>query len=178
MDIPHRGARPSMALLPAIRVHDSNSPDRFRPSSRFSSFSATSSPPSTSVPMPIPNARESVPPPLPPPRYLPDLAAGGSNGDIAWKWGNSHAGNGDWGQPTPSVTPGSSLHGSARKLNVMDERPELPRRGSSTSTIKSASGGNVRENTYPRIDEGYASLSGTSIGSNKSVMYFTLHPVD
>jgi hypothetical protein len=49
----------------------------------------------------------------------------------------------------------------------MDDRPEFPRRGSSTSTIKSTSGADVRENAYPRIDEGYASLSGTSVGSNK-----------
>jgi len=37
-------------------------------------------------------------------------------------------------------------------------------------TIKSMSGAESRENTYPRIDEGYSSLSGTSIGSNKLVL--------
>lgn len=52
----------------------------------------------------------------------------------------------------------------------MDDRPDNSRRGSSTSTIKSMSGAESRENTYPRIDEGYASLSGTSIGSNKLVL--------
>jgi hypothetical protein len=48
----------------------------------------------------------------------------------------------------------------------MDERSEYPRRQSSTSTIKSTVG----------ADEGYASLSGTSIESNQSVPpFFTKH---
>jgi hypothetical protein len=65
----------------------------------------------------------------------------------------------------PSVQPGSSLYGSfASRKGTLDEKPDNSRRGSSTSTIKSMNG---RENTYPRIDEGYASLSGTSIGSSK-----------
>jgi hypothetical protein len=118
--------------------------------------------------MSIPNAREPPPPPLPPPRHLADIADGGSNGpDIAWKWGNPHVDNSDWGQPIATVAPGSSLYGSFARSRNMDDRPEFPRRGSSTSTIKSTSGADVRENAYPRIDEGYASLSGTSVGSNK-----------
>jgi hypothetical protein len=113
--------------------------------------------------MSIPNARDPVPPPLPPPRHLADIADG--NGpDIAWQWANS-----DWGQSMASVAPGSSLYGGsfARTMNMRDERPEFLRRGSSTSTIKSPGDADVQENAYPRIDEGYASLSGTSIGSNK-----------
>jgi hypothetical protein len=167
MEIPHRGARPSMAL-PEIHIHDSNPSDRFRTSSRSSSYNSTSSPATSSIPMSIPNAREPPPPPLPPPRHLADIADGGSNGpDIAWKWGNSHVDNSDWGQSIASVAPGSSLYGSFARPRNMDNRPEFPRRGSSTSTIKSTSGAEIRENAYPRIDEGYASLSGTSIGSNK-----------
>jgi hypothetical protein len=159
MEIPHRGVRPSMAL-PEIHIHDSNPSDRFRISSRSSSYNSTSSPATSSIPMSIPNAREPPPPPLPPPRHLADT-------DLAWKWGNSYVDNSDWGQSIATVAPGSSLYGSFARSRNMDDRPEFPRRGSSTSTIKSTSGADVRENAYPRIDEGYASLSGTSIGSNK-----------
>jgi hypothetical protein len=164
---PHRGARPSMAL-PEIHIHDSNPSDRFRISSRSSSYNSTSSPATSSIPMSIPNAREPPPPPLPPPRHLADIADGGSNGpDIAWRFGNPHVDNSDWGQSIATVAPGSSLYGSFVRSRNMDDRREFPRRGSSTSTITSTSRPDVRENAYPRIDEGYASLSGTSIGSNK-----------
>jgi hypothetical protein len=166
MDIPHRGARP--VALPEIYVHDPKPTDRFRTSSSSSSFNSTSSPLAASIPMSIPNSRDPVPPPLPPPRHLKDLADNGNNGqDIAWQWGNSPA-NSDWGRSIASVQPGSSLCGSF--ASRMDERPDISRRGSSTSTIKSMSGTESQEHTYPRIDEGYASLSGTSIGSTKSVL--------
>lgn len=174
MEIPHRGARP--VALPEIYVHDPNPSDRFRTSSSSSSYNSTSSPSTSSIPMSIPHSRDPVPPPLPPPRHLADIADGGNNGpDIAWQWGNSLTHDSNWGRSTPSVQPGSSLYGSgsgsfASRKSHMDERPDNSRRGSSTSTIKSMNGAESRENTYPRIDEGYASLSGTSIGSNKSVV--------
>ncbi|KAL3427693.1 hypothetical protein PVAG01_01202 [Phlyctema vagabunda] len=162
MDIPQRGARPSLGL-PEIYVHESNSVDRYRTSSRSSSFNSASSPGISAIPMSIPNAREPVPPPLPPPRHIADF--GGP--DIAWKWGNSQE-DGGWGKPVP-VPPGSSLYGSfaGRGNSISEERPDN-RRGSSTSTIKSISTVADMRDNYPRIDEGYASLSGTSIGSNKS----------
>lgn len=171
MEIPHRGARPALAP-PEIYVHDSNPSDRFRNSSISNSYNSTSSPANIPGPMSIPNARDPVPPPLPPPRHLADIAEGGSNGpDIAWQWGNSHEDN-DWRRHIPSVAPGSSLYGSfASRKSMMDERPDFERRTSSTSTIKSLAGTDTREKTYPRIDEGYASLSGTSIGSDKSKSY-------
>jgi hypothetical protein len=167
MEIPHRG--PS-ACLPEIYVHDSNPTDRIRMSSRSSSYNSIPSPISSSIAMPIPNARDPAPPPLPPPRHLPDIADGGNNGpDLAWRWGNSHSDHSDWGSSIASVQSGSSLYGnSVARKSMKDERPEYSRRGSSISTIKSA---DVRERSYPRIDEGYHSLSGTSIGSNRSVSH-------
>jgi hypothetical protein len=176
MEIPHRGAR--RVALPEIYVHDPNPSDRFRTSSLSSSFNSTSSPSTFSIPMSIPNSRDPVPPPLPPPRHLADILDNRNNGpDIAWQWGNSHEDNSDWGRSIASVQPGSSLYGSfaSRKsfADDRDERPDNSRRGSSTSTIKSMSGTQSRESTYPRIDEGYASLSGTSIGSSKSVLHIS-----
>jgi hypothetical protein len=94
---------------------------------------------------------------------------------IQWAGVGAALGGGEgvrvWGRHVPSVAPGSSLYGSfASRNSMMDERPDFARRPSSTSTIKPISGPDTRENAYPRIDEGYASLSGTSFGSNKSVL--------
>jgi len=162
MEIPHRGARPS-AALPEIYVQDPNRSDRFRTSSRSSSYNSNSSPSTSSIPMPIPNARDPVPPPLPPPRHIADLAGGKNNGqDIAWKWGNSHRDSSDWETSISTVPPSSSLSGNSFASRKFAERP-VSRRESSTSTIKSASGADPRENAYTR-DEGYESLSsGASI---------------
>ncbi|CAI6338595.1 unnamed protein product [Periconia digitata] len=58
--------------------------------------------------MPIPRARDEVPPPLPPPRNL-DL----SEEDAGWKWGNTNSPSdtGFGGHRLASVKPGSSLLG-------------------------------------------------------------------
>lgn len=170
MDIPHRGARPALAP-PEILVQDSNPSDRFRNASRPRSYVPTSSNTSVPMPMSIPNARDPVPPPLPPPRHLADIADGGSNGrDIAWQWGNCQE-DGEWGRHTPSVAPGSSLYGSfASRKSITSDRPDYDRRSSSTSTVTSMLEADTRERTYPRLDEGYASLSGTSVASDKSVL--------
>jgi hypothetical protein len=169
MEIPHRGARPT--ALPEIYVHDPS--ERFRTSSRSSSYNSTSSLATSAMAMSIPNAREAPPPPLPPPRHLADIADGGHNGqDIAWKWGNSQDDRSDWGRSTPSsIAPGSSLHGGSFSSGrgFMEDRPEYTRRTSSVATVKSP---DARETSYQRDqrDEGYASLlSGTSVWSNKSV---------
>lgn len=66
---------------PAIRIHDSLSQH-----SRFATSRQTSHPPSPSIPMPIPNAREAPPPPLPPPRYINELETGQ---DPGWQWANN-----------------------------------------------------------------------------------------
>jgi hypothetical protein len=52
--------------------------------------------------------------------------------------------------------------------SLENNRPDLDRRGSDTSTIKSISGVDAR--LVQRIDEGYESLSGASFGSNLSVL--------
>ncbi|TVY30585.1 hypothetical protein LHYA1_G000613 [Lachnellula hyalina] len=168
MDIPHRGLRPSLAL-PEIYVHESN-PEHFRSSSRSSSYNSTSSPTTSSIPMSIPHSRtDFVPPPLPPPTHLADIASGGNNGpDLAWRFGNSHGSTSDWGGSMSSVPPGSSLYGSfASRKGLMDDRPDYSRRTSSNSTIKTSVGEGRQEHAYPK-DEGYSSLSGTSIGSYRS----------
>jgi hypothetical protein len=167
MDIPHRGSR--AVTLPQIHVPDSIPSDRFRFSSRSTLNCTFSSPSSPSVPVPIPNIREPVPPPLPPPRHLADIEAGGSNGpDIAWRWGNSRR-DAEW--EGSSVTPGSSLYGSMASRTSMASEPSEPaRRPSSTSTIKSPHGVESREMPFPKIDEGYSSLSSTSIESYRYVM--------
>ena len=175
MDIPHRGSRPTLAPPDIFVQRDSNPHDRFRTSSSSSSYNSNSSGATSSIPMSIPNAREAVPPPLPPPKHIPDIADGGSHGrDIAWQWGNPHEDQDCGRAPVPS---GSSLYGSfASRKSVMDSRPDFDRRGSSTSTIKSISGDDGREAMYPKVDEGYASLSWTSLGSNQSVLH-TYHQV-
>ncbi|KAF4624664.1 hypothetical protein G7Y89_g13506 [Cudoniella acicularis] len=161
MEIPHRG-RPSLGL-PEIYVHESN-PDRFRTASRSSSYNSTSSSTTSAIPISIMNAREPVPPPLPPPRHIADIAPGGN--DLAWKFGNSHEDASDLGSSVASIPSNSSLYGSfARGKSLMHERPDFTRRTSSESTIKSFRG-EGREHGYPR-DEGYSSLSGTSIGPYK-----------
>ncbi|CAG8952251.1 hypothetical protein HYFRA_00000991 [Hymenoscyphus fraxineus] len=160
MDIPQRGARP--LALPEIYVHQSAS-EPYRNSSRSSSYNSSSST-TSAVPMSIPNSREYVPPPLPPPKELPDIKSNGKNGpDIAWRFGNKQSDIGSFGS---SVAPGSSLHGSSfnRKESMMDERPDYTRRTSSSTTIKTRG---EHDQGYPR-DEGYSSLSTASNESYRS----------
>ncbi|KAH6701263.1 hypothetical protein BKA61DRAFT_704943 [Leptodontidium sp. MPI-SDFR-AT-0119] len=166
MEILHHGQRPSLAL-PEIYVYVSNPSDRFRTWSRSnpqnSTFPTTSSRPISTL-----NARDPVPPPLPPPRHLTDTVDGGNNGpDITWQWGNSHGR--DSGRSISSVVLASSSYRSLTSPKSMsNEQPNFARRGSSTLTSKSMSDGDAREQVYLGIDEGYASLCGTSIGSKKS----------
>lgn len=175
MEIPTRGPRPTG--LPSIYVDESNAGGRYRTMSRSSSYNSSASP--TSIPMPIPNAREPVPPPLPPPRHLADIASGGVNGpDIAWRWGNSYDKDNLWGGSVSSVAPGSSLLGGSRNSGVIEERPEYTRRQSSTATIKSPKGRNDgNDNLQNRFDEGYHSLSGTSVSSTRYASHCPFHHV-
>lgn len=168
MEILHHGQRPSLAL-PEIYVHVSNPSDRFRTWSRSSPQNSTS-PTTSSRPISIPNARDPVPPPLPPPRHLTDIADGGNNGlDTTWQWGNPHGH--DLGRSTSSIAPASRSYRSlASPKGILNKQPNFVRRGSSTSTSRSLSDEDAREQVYLGIDEGYASLSGTYIGSKKSVL--------
>ncbi|PGH22968.1 hypothetical protein AJ80_03017 [Polytolypa hystricis UAMH7299] len=106
---------------PSIRVYDFNSNHHRRRSSSKSSTSSVSAQSfSSRAPMAIPNANEPLaPPPLPPPRYIEDLANGHDSG---WKWGNSFH-EAEFGKTTLApIKPSSSLLGGSHT------RPELARR--------------------------------------------------
>ncbi|KAF2269291.1 hypothetical protein CC78DRAFT_540322 [Lojkania enalia] len=64
--------------------------------------------------MAIPRAREEVPPPLPPPRYIGELSEGQ---DPGWQWGNIHNPR---GTGSGEVKPGSSLLGGATRAHERD----------------------------------------------------------
>lgn len=171
MDIPrYAHAHRSSFALPEIYIQSSNPSEGRKMSSRSSSKPSRSSPPSSSIPMSIPNARDddSPPPPLPPPRYISHDRDGGGGGsaDPGWEWSNSRGENG-WGKSS-SVKSGSSLYGNFGSYGNGVTESVGYRRESSASTIKSISGLDGRQNSYPRVDEGYASLStGTSMSSNQ-----------
>jgi hypothetical protein len=91
---------------PSIRIYDSG------PSLHSRYALPRRSPPSygtpSAIPMAIPNARESPPPPLPPPRYINELNDGQ---DAGWQWANSiHTGSYSR-QTYPHIKEGSSLLG-------------------------------------------------------------------
>ncbi|KAI9714400.1 MAG: hypothetical protein M1820_000361 [Bogoriella megaspora] len=112
--------------------------------------------------MSIPNARESPPPPLPPPRHISEL----SNGhDPGWQWGN----NSGFGRThSTEVKPGSSLLGFWPKRNekfVHDEDSAgvVLRRGSSvgsSSTVK------LEHDFDPSDDTGSIGEDNTSASSS------------
>lgn len=141
---------------PAIIVYDIN---RHNDRSAARSFSGSHGP------MTIPNAIENPPPPpLPPPRHIDDLAAGS---DPGWKWGNSPSRSEGFGKSSGSVSPASSLHGNWNPRMGSDGisgRPDYLRRGTSNSTLKSRQDSDVRYDFSRQIDEGYHSLSGSSLG--------------
>ncbi|KAI9815031.1 MAG: hypothetical protein M1827_002874 [Pycnora praestabilis] len=150
---------------PSIRInYDPNQgPDRYRSTSRSSSYNSTSQS-IVSGPMSIPNAKEYVPPPLPPPRHIPELKNGS---DMGWQWGNEN--NGSFGKSVGSVKPGSSLYrGFSRPSNDDGEQEsEGGRRESSASTITSPPETDLRQEGLRHPDEGYASLSGSSLANLK-----------
>lgn len=155
---------------PSIRVHDMNSMNGLRsPSTRTAGRPFSRSP----GPVAVPGARgddQFAPPPLPPPRYIEDLAAGS---DPGWKWGNTpnHGGFGGGILGNPR-SPSSSLRGS-RDQRMEDEglpeRPDYSRHGSSNATIKSSAGFDRTYDFSRNVDEGYHSLSGSSLSNHRSV---------
>jgi hypothetical protein len=90
------------------RHYDPNSDPR-RPSAPH--------PPTAPLPMAKPNTRETAPPPLPPPRHIPELNDGHDSG---WRWAN-HRSNSDAATHFQLVKPGSSLLGGS------SQRPALSR---------------------------------------------------
>ena len=126
-------------------------------------------------PKPIPNSRmQSPPPPLPPPRFIEDLAVGRDQG---WHWGNkvvSGAGGGQIGSGT--VSPGSSIRSAWNRRSEIDEGiedSEEYRRGSAALRYKSPHEGDMYD--YMHRDEGYSSLSGSSL-FQKSVQSLSSPP--
>lgn len=169
MEIPSRypAAERSSLDPPEILVYGSSPSDKYRSSSRSSSFTSKCTPTSFAEPMSIPNTRDPAPPPpLPPPRFL-HLETDGGEADPGWEWENSRR-ESSWRRPSADVQTGSSLYGSFTNSgkSVTEYRPDLGRRINSASTITSISGIDSRRDTFPRLDEGYASASVTSFGSN------------
>lgn len=119
-----------MSSTPSIRI----SRDQFHGSESYPRYP----PYSAASPMAIPRSERHVPPPLPPPSFIPELSAGQ---DPGWRWGNDPNGA-DFGRPS-SVKPGSSLlgrsAGSAKQGKELDITAQYPfyeaRRGSSLSTV-------------------------------------------
>lgn len=148
MDIP-RASSP-----PAIRISDHNGshgPHRSATRSSMNPFFKAQRP------MAIPNSRADSPPPpaLPPPRYIDDNPD--TQGADTISIGSAKSGE--------SVSPGSSLRGSwghnmAQRGSA--GRPDY-RRDSSNSTIKSQPEADRRYDFSRHVDEGYHSLSGSSL---------------
>ena len=162
---------PGASSPPSIHVDDFNGSHG---PSRSSSRSITNSFSKAQRPMTIPNARaESPPPALPPPRYIDENAAGGAP-EIQWRdtfsSGSARSGG--------SVSPGSSLRGSWGQ-NMAHRgsagRPDY-RRGSSNSTVKSQPDAERRYDFSRHVDEGYHSLSGSSLANQQSVYMLFLGP--
>jgi hypothetical protein len=160
MEIPrYTSAHRTSYAPPEIFVQSSNSGERRGMAAHMGFSSMPFSAPSTSIPMAIPNTRDDddPPPPLPPPRIIPTEHDSVAGVDAGWQWSNSREEGNSWGRPA-NIKPGSSLYGSSSESFEATRGPEY-RRGSSASTIKSASGLDAGPASYSRADEGYASLS-------------------
>ncbi|KAL8697411.1 MAG: hypothetical protein Q9224_002331 [Gallowayella concinna] len=118
--------------------------------------------------MAVPNSHRDeplVPPPLPPPRHIEDLAAGS---DPGWRWGNSsnHGGFGG-GKLASSFSSASSLRGSWDSRMEDEGLPDRSRRDNSFPTNNFPPSLDRKYNIARNIDEGYHSLSGSSFSSNR-----------
>ena len=155
---------------PPIRVHDYNgngglSRSTRRPMSNFAS--------GAQGPMMIPNARqEAVPPPLPPPRYMDDLAAGS---EPEHRWGTMSS-DGSFGRSDSSFSSSSGFHRhwERRRMEGGDSasRRDSARQGRSSMTARSPTELHMKADPFRHIDEGYHSMSGSSVANNQSVLAF------
>ena len=140
MDIPRIAPSPSSRVLDQMPYNDTRAPGSRSNSQTSSSFHLSP------APMTILHSRPAeAPPPLPPPRIIPDLANGH---DLSWTWSNSVR-EGGFGKLAP-IKQSSSLNGGYRRalpeisrdkevMEEMDVDGEFDRRGSSVSTIRSPS---------------------------------------
>lgn len=140
------------------------------PSIRISHHNHRRGPSPTATRMAIPRARDPVPPPLPPPQYLPEISAGR---DPGWQWGNDPS-TFDFGRAA-SVKPGSSLLGAspvARPYEIeWDSAMEHTRRASSLSTVTPSSSSRDVE----MADGGYAHVEEEGIPSGLGSSYRYAH---
>jgi hypothetical protein len=140
MEIPRVASSPSNRILDQMSYNDTRAPGPRSNSQTSSSFHLSP------APMTIPHSRPTeAPPPLPPPRIIPDL----NNGhDPGWSWGNSMRDEG-FGKLAP-IKQNSSLNGGywrphteasrdEEAMEEMDVDGEFDRRGSNVSTIRSPS---------------------------------------
>jgi hypothetical protein len=140
MEISQIASTRSSRVLDQMSYNDTRAPGSRSNSQTSSSFHLSP------APMTIPHSRPAeAPPPLPPPRIIPDLANGH---DLGWRWGNS-MGDGGFGKLAP-IKQNSSLNGGYRRpptetsrdeeaMEEMDVDGEFDRRGSNVSTIRSPS---------------------------------------
>lgn len=155
---------------PSILINDMNNMNGPRNSSTRMAHKNFSRSPG---PMAVPNAHREeqyVPPPLPPPRHIEELAAGS---DPGWRWGNSsnHGGFGG-GKFASSISSSSSLRGSWDSRMEDEGFPDRPDPSKHNPSITSTNLPPALDRKYDfsrHIDEGYHSLSGSSLSSNRSV---------
>ena len=115
-----------------------------------------------------------APPPLPPPRYIDDLAAGS---DPGYQWANNVFGEGN-GKGRGTVSATSSLRGNwGGRMDAEEEKDT----GTTRRTASRAGHGTAKEG--PRVhevpkhpDEGYYSLSGSSLINHQSVSFSLPNP--
>ena len=154
MDIPRVTPPPSIHLND---VHGMNGSDRR--SSRFQTVQRPMAIPSSS-------AEHYVPPALPPPRYIEEIAAGGDQG-IQWRNSFNSASIESGG----SVSSSSSLRGNWNHKMAGGRgngRPDYNRRTSLASSLQSQPEADTKYDFSRNFDEGYHSLSGSSL-INQSV---------
>lgn len=160
---------------PSFLVHEQNGNHGRRQSTTVSAGMPFSS--RLPVPMAIPNSRhDRIPPPLPPPRFIDDLAAGS---DPGWAWANNPSGGFDKarGNPTAELNfPKSWNRETGDKRQAQPpERPQYMRRDSSTSTVRSPTEVDRRHRDFVRHqDEGYYSLSGPRTSAMSQQLVSTL----
>jgi hypothetical protein len=172
MDIPRIASPSSSRVLEQMAYHE-----RRQSASRSDSHSASSH--TTRAPMTIPHNRPAeAPPPLPPPRFIEDLANGH---DLGWRWGNSVV-DGRFGKLAP-IKQSSSLNGGYRRppmdtshdeeaMDEMDVDGDFDRRGSTVSTIRSPSHPEVFPGSLGYIQSGGKRTPSPSAASNQRFAHF------